>query len=138
MIPERNKKKIRSLYFSATKDVMVSVALADGKVEEAEIKEIMDCFEKITSFKLEKDMVLETIDEIREHKYTVSQIASSISPYLNDMGKETVLRSAIAIAKSDGIVQGQELKMLHSLADDLLLPKAYANGIFTEESIEKK
>ena len=117
---------------------MVSIALADGKIEEVEIEEIMNCFEKITNLKLEKKIVLETIEEIKKNNYTITQIASSVAPYLNDKAKETVIRAAIAIAKSDGFVHEQEVKMLHILSDDLLLPKAYANGIFAEYEIKKK
>ena len=46
-----------------------------------------------------------------------------------------MLRAAITISKADGVIQEEELNLLQALADDLLLPKPYANGVFIEEEI---
>ena len=43
-----------------------------------------------------------------------------------------MLRGAIAISKADGVIQNEELVMLHDISKALLLPKTYANGIFGE------
>ena len=117
---------------------MISIALADGKIESSEIDQIMNSYEEVTQTKLEKAGLLDAIEEIRIQNYPISKIAEAIAPYLNDQGKETVLRAAIKISKADGVVQDEELNLLHSLSDDLFLPKAYANGVFTEENIVPK
>jgi tellurite resistance protein len=136
--PKARDLEIRALYFSASRDIMISIALADGKIESSEVDQIMNSLEEVTQLKLEKADLLDAIEEIKIQNYPISKIAKEIAPYLNDQGKETVLRGAIKISKADGVVQYEEFKLLHSLSDDLLLPKAYANGIFTEEDIVLK
>ncbi len=136
--PEKEQEKIRSFYFYATLNIMVYIALADGKVDDDEVEEISNIFEKITTIKLERGEIMESIEELNKNNRSIKELAAAVSPYLNDEGKETVLRGAIAISKADGVVHDDELKMLHGLADDLSLPKAYANGIFAEEEIEGK
>ena len=117
---------------------MVFIALADGTVDDEEIEEIKNMFELITTLTLERKEILESIDDLNNNEHSIKEIATGISPYLNNEGKETVLRGAIAISKADGIVVDNELQMLHGLADYLSLPKAYANGIFVEEGLECK
>ena len=136
--PEKEQEKIRSFYFYATLNIMVFIALADGTVDDEEIEEIKNMFEQITTLKLERKEILESIDDLKNNEHSIKEIATGISPYLSNEGKETVLRGAIAISKADGIVVDNELQTLHGLADYLSLPKAYANGIFVEEGIECK
>ena len=136
--PKARDLEIRGLYFSASRDIMISMALADGKIENSEIEQILNSFKKITQIKLEKSDLLDAIENIKIQNYSISKIAAAIAPYLNDQGKEKVLRAAVDISKADGVIQDEELVLLHSLSDDLLLPKAYANGIFAEENINTK
>ena len=86
---------------------------------------------------LSKEMILNTVKKIEEENLTTEVIATSISPYLNNSGKETTLRAAILIAKSDGKVVKKEIEMLHNLSIYLSIPKAFANGIFDEENVKK-
>ena len=136
--PKANNLKIRGLYFSAARDIMISIAMADGKIGDHEFERIINSFEKITQIKLGKEDLLDAIRNLKIREHSLSEITEEIAPYLNDQGKETVLRAAIAISKADGAIQEEELNLLHSLSDDLLLPKTYANGVFIEEEISPK
>ena len=117
---------------------MISIAMADGKIGDNEFERIINSFEKITQIKLGKEDLLDAIRNLKIREHSLSEITEEIAPYLNDQGKETVLRAAIAISKADGAIQEEELNLLHSLSDDLLLPRAYANGVFIEEEISPK
>ena len=136
--PKARDLEIRGLYLSAARDIMISIALADGKIGNTEFEQIINSFEKITQIKLEKTVLLDAIRNLKMREHSISQISEAIAPYLNDQGKEIVLRAAITISKADGAIQDEELNLLHSLSDSLLLPKAYANGIFIEEKISPK
>ena len=114
---------------------MISIAMADGKIGDNEFDKIINSFEKITQIKLKKADLLEAIRNLKIREHTLSEITKAVAPYLNDQGKETVLRAAITISKADGVIQEEELNLLHALADDLLLPKPYANGVFIEEEV---
>ena len=135
--PRKEKQKLDAMFIIATRDIMVKTALADGMIEEAELDEIARSFGAVTNREISIDQIKSAIEAMENDQNNVEKIASSISPFLNDAGKEMVLRGAIAVSKSDGIVQKEELGLLHSLSKALDLPKAYANGIFAEESIEK-
>ena len=136
--PKADNLKIRGLYFSAARDIMISIAMADGKIGDNEFERIINSFEKLTQIKLGKEDLLDAIRNLKIREHSLSEITEEIAPYLNDQGKETVLRAAIAISKADGAIQEEELNLLHSLSGDLLLPKAYANGVFIEEEISRK
>lgn len=136
--PKASDLEIRGLYFSAARDIMISIAMADGKIGNDEFEKIINSFEEITQIKLEKSDLLDAIRNIKMREHSISQISKEIAPYLNDQGKETVLRAAITISKADNFIQDEEINLLHSLSEDLLLPKAYANGIFIEEKISPK
>ena len=136
--PKARDAEIRGLYFSAARDIMISIAMADGKIGDNEFEKITKKKEKITHIKLERADLLEAIRNLKMREHSISEITKAISPYLNDQGKETVLRAAIAISRADGAIQEEELNLLHSLSEDLSLPEAYANGIFIEEEISPK
>ena len=135
--PKKREEESRAIYLSSTLDVMVSMAMADGKVDETELKDIAKYFKKITDADLSKEMILKRVKKIEDENLSTEAIAKSMSPYLNNYGKETTLRAAILVAKADGKVVKKENQMLHNLSTYLSIPKAYANGIFQEEMVEK-
>jgi tellurite resistance protein len=135
--PRKEQQKLDAMFIIATRDIMVKTALADGVIEEAEVDEIAKSFGAVTNRKISIDQIKSAISAMEKDQNSAEIIASSISPFLNDSGKEMVLRGAIAVSKSDGVVQKEELGLLHSLSRALELPKAYANGVFAEEGIEK-
>lgn len=135
--PKQREQELLALYVQATRDILVSIAMSDGHVDPSEIKEISKCFESITNRSIDKEQILETVATIEKNKYSLQQITEAISPYLNNSGKEKVLRGAIMIAKADKKVVKKELDSLHKLTIYLDIPKAYANGIFDEGNIKK-
>jgi len=135
--PKKRQMQIQALYVEAAKDILVFIAMSDGKVDTSEIKNISECFQNITNHQINKDEILKTVDKIEKNKFTIQQIAESVSPYLNNNGREKILRAAIMIAKSDRKIAKKELDAIHELTLYLDIPKAYANGIFEEEKIKK-
>ena len=136
--PRERREEIQALFFLATRDIMVKIALADGRIEVSEIEQIAKSFEQITKRIIKQDQIKDAIATVKSDDISINEYASNVAPLLNDVGKEIVLRGAIAVAKSDGTIQQEELEMLHSLAMNLDLPNAYANGIFNEEEVPLK
>lgn len=134
--PKAEEEKIRSLYYFGTLDIMISIARADGVLLPEEIKEIRNTFESIIGSEVSEEFVNEKLEESKETNYSPVQVATALAAHLNDVGKERVLRGAIAISKADGVIQNEELVMLHDISKALLLPKTYANGIFGEERVK--
>jgi len=134
--PKAEEEKIRSLYYFGTLDIMISIARADGVLLPEEITEIRNNFESIIGSEVSEEFVNEQLEKSKETNYSPVQVAGALAAHLNDVGKERVLRGAIAISKADGVIQNEELVMLHDISKALLLPKTYANGIFGEEGVK--
>jgi uncharacterized tellurite resistance protein B-like protein len=133
--PKKKQEQIQALFVAATRDIMLKIILADGVVEDSEIDQVIKTFALVTKREISLEQVTSAIEDLQKDGSDIKKYAGAIAPFLNDVGKEMVLRGAIAVAKSDGVVHEEELKMLHSLALAVDLPRAYANGIFGEEKI---
>ncbi len=136
--PEKQAEEMKTLYLSATLDIIVNVAISNKNIEEIDLGGITTCFHRLTNIMLEKDILMEAIQRVKHSDHSTKEVARSVSPYLSDNGKEAILRASIEMAKSYGSIDCLSLEMLHELADDLLLPKAYSKGIFAEEDIARK
>lgn len=134
--PEKKERDFQALFVLATRDIMIKIVLADDVVENTEVEQTIKAFESITKRNISHQQLLDAIENLKNDNTNIEKYAVSIAPYLNDVGKEMVLRGAISVSKSDGQIQGEELEMLHVLSLALDLPRAYANGIFQEENIE--
>ena len=134
--PKKQQQEFQALFAIATRDIMLKIALADGVIEDKELKQTIASFEAITNREISHQQLLEALEELKKDDINIKKYALSIGPYLNHVGKEMVLRGAIAVSKSDGKIQNEELEMVHTLALALDLPRTYANGIFHEENIK--
>ena len=136
--PDKQEEEMRTLYLSATLDIIVNVAITNKNIEDIDIRGITLCFQRATNITIEKDILMKTIQRVKHSDHSIQAVARSVAPYLNDDGKEAILRASIEMAKSYGSIDSVRLKILHELADALLLPKAYSNGIFSEEDVAKR
>ncbi len=134
--PKKQERDFQALFVLATRDIMIKMILADDVVKDEEVEQTIKSFELITKRKISHQQVLDSIAKLKNDDRNIEKYALSIAPYLNDTGKEMVLRGAISVSKSDGKIQGEELELLHVLSLALDLPRAYANGIFQEENIK--
>ena len=142
--PKKEEEHIKGMYFLGSLDIMISIAMADKTLKDDEFSTIIFIFKGITGGADEinniplKEFVLNRIDKFKGDNLSSVDISKSLAPHLNEIGREKVLRAAIYVSKADGIIQEEEIKLLHKISDALLLPKTYANGIFAEEEIELK
>jgi tellurite resistance protein len=134
--PKKQQQEFQAMFAIATRDIMLKIALADGILEDQELDQTIKSFGAITNREISNQQLIEALEVLKADDINIKKYALSIAPYLNDVGKEMVLRGAIAVSKSDGNIQNEEIVMLHSLALALDLPRTYANGIFHEENIQ--
>jgi len=133
--PKSQAEKFEAAYSVAAKRVMFKLALADGQIDDSEIKQITQAFSNITKREIDPKDIAAELEAAREDTRSVTEYVAEVAPGLNDTGKELLLRSAIAVAKADGTMDPEELKDLHELALSLDFPKTYANGVFAEEGV---
>ena len=136
--PRAEQQKVQAVFALATRDVMLKMAMADGIVDEEEVTKIINVYENVTKHEISREQIDQRINQLEGEPQDIRAYASAVSGLLNETGKEMVLRGAIAIAKADNKIDDSELIALHHLSEALDLPRAYANGIFGEESIPLK
>ena len=139
--PKKEEEHIKGMYFLGSLDIMISIAMADKTLKDDEFSTIIFIFKGITGGADEinniplKEFVLNRIDKFKRDNLSSIDISKSLAPHLNEIGREKVLRAAIYVSKADGIIQEEEMKLLHKISDALLLPKTYANGIFADLTV---
>lgn len=135
MDPKAAAEKFEAAFSVAAKRVMFKMALADGDIDQSEIDTITQSFANITKREIDPADIAAELETARGDTRPVADYLREVAPGMNDTGKELVLRSAIAVAKADGYIDDGEVVEMHELAFALDLPKAYANGIFSEEGV---
>ncbi|WP_341366536.1 TerB family tellurite resistance protein [Yoonia sp. BS5-3] len=137
MDPQEDARKFEAAFSVAAKRVMFKMALADGDLDPSEVDQIVKAFSNIAKREIDPADIEAEIEAARDDQRSISAYVAEVAPGLNDTGKEIILRSAISVAKADGVIDPSEIADLHELAKAIDLPKAYANGIFAEESIQQ-
>jgi len=134
--PEKERQDFATHFLTTSIAVMVKISLADGEIDDSEKEAIISLYEGITGKRIEKSLLESFIKVEQEGKHQIEEFVKQMAPMLNDHSKEIVLRSAIAVSQADGFVHEEEYKLVQELSKNLILPKAYTNGIFEEEGFE--
>jgi uncharacterized membrane protein YebE (DUF533 family) len=135
--PKGDHERFEAEFSIATKRVMFKIALADGDIDEREIEQITQAFQNITKREIDRADIAAELEAARDDTRTVADYITEVAAKLNDTGKETVLRAAIAVVKADGVIDGDEIVELQALVKALDMPRAYSNGILLEEGLNK-
>lgn len=133
--PAAAAEKFEAAFSIAAKRVMFKMALADGEIDDGEIAEITQSFSNIAKREIDQDDIAAELEAARDDSRTIKDYLTEVAPSLNDSGKEIVYRAAIAVAKADGRIDPEEVKLLEELGTALDMPKAYAKGVLAEEGV---
>jgi len=134
--PEKESEKFQAEYDDAIKKIMILMSLADGKIEESEIDSILAIYEKITSAKMERDKLVNEIEEVKQSNKEIIDYTSSLRGQLNDQGKEMIIKAAFLIATSDGEFHETEQDLLTQISSSLDLSSAHLRAILDEMNQE--
>ena len=111
-------------------DCMISICIADGEIEDAEIQSITDAYAEIMGQPADHSLITR-LESLGRGKREQSQAANSTvfdqlvgrleteRLYLDDMGREIILESAFRVACSDGVIEESEQRRLRAIADAL-------------------
>lgn len=123
--PEKNK---------AIKKMLIMMILADGKVEDSELYVFHRVYKECTGQTV-ADLYKE-IDEVRTENKQPHQYLKEIVGFLNQEGKEDILKACMKIAAADGDVDPSEIRMVENFGKALeLKPGEVANII---ESVRQR
>lgn len=124
-----DKEDNKALYEKAIVHSMILVMLADGEIDEREKKVVLNvintyCRNKITSRQLD-----EFITIVQNENENVSKYLKKATGFLNEQGKEILIKSALSVAAADGHVDDSELKIISKMAKSLEMSSSHYKGI---------
>ena len=111
------EKDILSEQQKAIKKLLIMMILADGKVQDSEIHMFHKVYRETTN-RIVDDIYAE-IDQVRTENKSPRQYLKEVSGYLNDEGKEQIIRAGMMIAKADGEIDATEIEMINQFGKSL-------------------
>ncbi len=112
--------------------VMVLMMMADRRIEAKEIETIQKIYGRISGTYLSDAEVREDITKAKETEMGVVPFLRTAMPFLNNNGKEAVVKAAFMVAASDGVLQDEEKDFMGQAANALEMSQAHFRGILTE------
>lgn len=129
--PAIEGQKMEAFFFVACKQVMISMLLADGHIDDSEVTMLQTQFKEITGTHVPEQELREEIQHISQQGSSASEMLGSLAGQMNDQGKETVVRAAYAIAASDGNVDQSEQAYLAEVGRSLGMSEAHLTGVIS-------
>lgn len=130
--PEQEQQKIEALYLGGIKKVMTTMMLADGKIDENEKSMMKDIYEDITGSELSDYDIDEEIKSCKANSVGLTNCLKELFPYLNETGREAIIKAAYWISVADGEVDKEEEKLLIKLGKYFQISRAHLKGIISE------
>ena len=129
--PSVEGEKMEAFFFVACKQVMISMLLADGVIDDGEVKMLQSQFQEITGTHVPEEELREEIQYISDQGSSAPEMLGSMTGQLNDQGKETVIRAAYAIAAADGNVDQSEQAYLMEVGRSMGMTEAHLTGVIS-------
>lgn len=131
-VPGASAEQEEAEFRRAMKRVLVLMMLADGNIDEAEITAVIDILSRLDKRTVGRDEVEAEIRSAKAAPLDVTEYCKSMAGFLNDHGREMVVRAALAVASADGHFDTTEKEALAKIAGALNLSKAHFSGILAE------
>ena len=130
--PAEESQKSEALFMVAMKQVMIAILLADGVIDDEEVKALQSTFQELSGVEIAESDLREEIDSLQGSQSDPLELVSSLAGGLNDFGKEKVIRAAYGIAAADGVVSSEESEMMIEIGKALELTPTHYKGILAE------
>ncbi len=130
--PAASGVQVEALFMVAMKQVMIAMLLADGVIDDDEVKELKATFEDLAGVSVTEQDLREEIAAIQNEGSGAIEMVQHLAAGLNDKGKEMVITAAYQIAAADGHVDPSEQQLLEEIAVALELSQAHFLGIMSE------
>ncbi len=130
--PREEGRKIEALYLVGMKQVMIATLVADGEVDDNEVRELQRIFSELSGITVTEEDLREEIDHFRLQGADAVDAVQGLAGFLNDEGKERVLAAGFAIAAADGEVTRDEIDTLIAVATGLGMSTAHTRGLLSE------
>ena len=130
--PEQEQKEIEAIYLVGIKKVMTMMMLADGKIDENEKSMMKDIYKNITDLALSDNDIDKEIKNCKANPMGLDNCLKELFSYLNESGRETIIKVAYWVSIADGEVDKREEKLLLKIAKQFQISSAHLKGIISE------
>lgn len=130
--PESDGTQVQALFMVAMKQVMIAMLLADGVIDDDEVKELQVTFEDLSGETISEQELREEIDLIQRTGSSAIELVQAIAPGLNDQGKEMVITAAYQIAIADGNFDPSEQMLIDAIAGAMEISATHLKGIMSD------
>lgn len=130
--PQKAADAEEAEFHKAMRRVLVLMMLADGVVEESELEAIQTILGKLEDRVVTRQEVEAEVTRAQAEKSSIETYCKSMAGYLNDSGREMVVKAAILVAGADGKFDDSERDALASIATALNMSRAHFSGIVAD------
>jgi uncharacterized tellurite resistance protein B-like protein len=130
--PGSAEQNFEAMFVVAMKQVMIAMLLADGVIDDNEVKELQATFQDLAGVEVTEEDLREEIAIIQQQGSQAIDMVASFGPSLNAKGKEMVITAAYQIAMADGVFDPTEQQFLEQLADRMEITRAHLRGLLAE------
>ena len=130
----RETSRVTAEYQRAVARVLALMVAADGTVRDPEIEAVQEVFEAVTGRRLTLEEVTEEVEAAARTPTSVARYLAAVVGFLNEYGREQVLRAAALVSCSDGHVHESERRVLRRLAGVMGLEPTRTDEILAELS----
>lgn len=112
--------------------VMIAMAAADGEVADVETATIAAVFEAVTGAPADEAEITRTGDAYKKDCSSVTADLAAGERNLDKGTKESIVRAAYLVLRSDGRVAARERKRLVDIAHALKMPEIHITAILED------
>lgn len=114
--------RVSAEYERALLRVLALLVISDGHIDDAEVATVQRIYSAVTGRILTREEVHAEARAVADEPTTAARYLSRVVGYLNDHGREQVLRGAAMVSGADGRVQEVEVDLIRRLGAVLQLP----------------
>jgi len=119
LLPESKWWGVKPVHLWASRRVMVLMMMADGVMDESEIRTIRKVYSEIGGEQLPASAIRTEAEHAKADARDLRAFLHAMAPRLNERGKLAVINSAYQVAAADGQFQQEELDLMRELVDVL-------------------
>lgn len=116
----------------AMKRVMVQMMMADGRIEDSEIATICTIYASVAGSDLSEADVRKEIGRVESAKIGFADALAEMGKFLNEDGKELVVKAAFMVAAADGVLKEEETSLLSQIAGGIGMTPAHFRGLMSD------
>ena len=132
--PHKATREIQSEFQKAIRRTMILMMVADGEIDEGEIKSIKRIYGTLSEdgTELNEDEIRAEAESAQKDRPDLMDYMRNIAPFLNEAGKDKVIRCAYMVAMADGEFAKEEKLLIDEIAEYLEISPIHLKGLYME------